>query len=57
MLTCILHTMATKLLDYTFNTSTYVFGMPLVLADVGQEVDEGVNGSDEGVEGNFTYNQ
>jgi hypothetical protein len=49
--------MATKLLDYTFNTSTYVFGMPLVLADVGQEVDEGVNGSDEGVEGNFTYNQ
>jgi hypothetical protein len=44
--------MATKLLDYTFNTSTYVFGVPLMLADVGQEGDEGVKGSNDGVEGN-----
>jgi hypothetical protein len=44
--------MTTKLFDYTFNTSTYVFGVPLVLANVGQEVDKGVKGSDDGVEGN-----
>ncbi len=44
--------MVTKVLNYTLNTSIYVFGVPLVLTDVGQEEDEGVKGLDDGVEGN-----
>jgi hypothetical protein len=37
--------MATKLLDYTFNTSIYVFGVPHMPMNVGQEVDKGVKGN------------